>query len=402
MKREDQPQNPSPPAQPAPAPRAPIAVGSPAALAYKRQLEARRAVDLRGGGASPPIPRLDQPHQDGMTMADQAVAQMSAYAPQQQFQQPPSGPSIFGPGGMSPSAAQPPQGILNGDVLPNQAKEDSAFLDGHGSMVAMNQPNLAMKYGVIRNGRHIPPQQLNAGRPGLKQETLDSLKAVVDFNAHRKEVESGDHAAEKAAESGLAGEAAKIANSAGSNDVRPVTQDQRDEVTRAMKNMDEFDFNAFREIMMKDLVNNEEQRKIVEERLQPLDITQLIVENRITQRVPIIPDKYEPTFQSFTGEEELALKRLVMEERKGVEAPDRYMLEKFQLMTVALCTVQINSNRLLPHLDAKGDFSDDLFWKKFNQVMKLPFHMLASMGVHFYWYDIRVRKLFVAERIKGF
>ena len=90
-----------------------------------------------------------------------------------------------------------------------------------------------------------------------------------------------------------------------------------------------------------------------------------------------------------------------MLERKGIEAPDRYLLDKFQLMTVALGISKINQTALPTHLNKEGNFDDDLFWAKFNRVLKFPFHMLASIGVHYYWFDVRVRKLFVADRLKN-
>jgi hypothetical protein len=396
--RRDDPNN-VPPQPPAPKtavyvdPRVSAKVTNPAAMAYQKALQERRVTDPVGGAAAPPIPRLDSPHQDGMTMADQAQVM------RQQAAQPPPG-TIFTPEAAA-ERLSPKQGILQNDVLPEAARQDPAFREGHGSMYAVNQPNLALKYGVIRNGRPMAPQELDTGRAGLKSKTVEGLEAVVKFNQQRQSAEKGDTAAEKASEEGLAGQAAKLANPSGEGDAKPVTEEQKKEVESAMKNMDEFDFSAFREIMMKDLINNDEQRKIVEERLTQLDLSQLIVDGRCTQRVPIIVDKYEPTFQSFTGEEELSLKRLLMEERKGLETPDRYLLDKFQLMTIALGLTKVNQTALPTHQDENGHFDDKLFWAKFNRVMKLPFHMLASIGVHYFWFDTRVRKLFVAERLKN-
>lgn len=379
-----------------------VAARNPAAAAYARDVAKRSAgySEPRGGAPAPPMPPLNASHRDGMTMADNAIA----------MRQPPPSHNmegtIFSPEAAAASMAPPGgnAGIMQNDVLPEAARQDPMFRDGHGSAYAINQPGLAKKYGVIRNGKLLPPQALVAGQANasLKAQTVEGLEAVIAFNKVRQSAESGDSAAETAAREGIAGEAAKVA---GGDDARPATEEQKKDVERAMQNMDEFDFNAFREIMMKDLVNNEEQRKIVEERIDPLDLSELIMNGRVTQLVPIVIGKYEPTFQSFTGEEELALKRLLMDERKGIEAPDRYLLDKFQLMTVALGISKVNTKggatALPPHTDAEGNFNDTLFWKKFNRVLKLPFHMLASMGVHYYWFDVRVRKLFVAERLKN-
>lgn len=361
-----------------------VAARNPAAASYAQQMKERMGGAPRGGAPTPPIPPLNMPHQPGMTMADQAIAH-----------RPPE------PQGPAPSIIQQPvappvtPGLLTSDLLPESARQDPMYQEGHGSMYAVNQQHLAFKYGVLRNGQFIAPQQLSTGRPGLKPQTVEGLKALQNFNEQRKAAESGDSAAERAAAEGPAGAAAGLAGG-----TQPVTPADRTAAEEALQKMDDFDFNSFRELMMKDLLNNDEQRQIIEERLKPLDLGELIVNGRLTQRI-IVRTGYEPELQSMTGEEELALKRLLMEERGKIAAPDRYLLDKYQLMTVACALHAVNNKTLPSHLDEKGNFSDDKFWTKFNLVLKLPFHMLASLGLQYYWFDIRVRKLFVAERLKN-
>lgn len=366
-----------------------VAARNPAAAAYQRQMAERMGGDPRGGGPTPPIPPLNMPHQVGMTMADQASAQRApAAAPQG---------SIISPEMASRVAQSLHSGIQTTDLLPEAARQDPMFQEGHGSMYAVNQPKLAEKYGVVRNGQFVPPQQIQTGRPGLSQKTVEGIKAVQDFQQQRRAAESGDAAAERAAQEGPAGAAAQVAGAG----AQAVTEADKTAATEALKNMDDFDFNSFRETMLKDLLNNDEQRQIVEERLTPLDLSELIVNGRVTQFIPIRPGQYEPELQSMNGEEELALKRLLMEERKNLEAPDRYLLDKFQLMVIALALKAVNKTAFPTHLDKDGKFNDEMFWNKFNKVLRLPFHMLASLGVHYYWFDVRVRKLFVAEKLKN-
>lgn len=373
-----------------------IAAKNPAAARYAQGVAQRRDPtkyhEPRGGGSAPPIPLLSAPHVDGMPMADQARVQ------RQGVSQPP--PGIFGGAATEPPPAPPMarQGLLPTDLLPEIARHDPAFVEGHGSQFATNQPALAMKYGVIRNGHPIPAQQLSTGRPGLSQKTVAGLEALKQFNEQRQKAESGDTAAERAAEEGLGGAAARAANAPGDDDVKTVS---KEEAERALRSMDDFDFNNFREMMMKDLLNNDEQRKIIEERVPPLSLDALIMQGRVTQVIPVIPGQYEPELQSVTGSEDLALKRLLMAESKSVEAPDRYLLDKYSLMVIALGLVSINKRPFPSHLDAQGVWDDKAFWTKFNRVLNLPFHLLASLGVHYFWFDIRVRKLFVAERLKN-
>jgi hypothetical protein len=174
-----------------------------------------------------------------------------------------------------------------------------------------------------------------------------------------------------------------------------------DEARKRLESMDDFDFAAFRQAMMKDLLNNDQQRDLIESRLDPLDLTDLIIKGRIKQIVPVVPVKFEPEFQSMTAEEDLALKRLVMEETKSLGAAAPYMVDKFSVMSAAAGVVAINKKPLPSQLDANGNWDDEAFRKKFNLFVKFPFHMIASIGVNYFWFDVRVRKLFVAEKIKN-
>ena len=360
----------------------PRLAGNAAAARYAQGLAARKGGQPVAGGPTPPIPRLDSPAKEGMTMADQARAQ----------QGPPAG-SIFR-GTPAPAGGG---GYLPTDLLPEAARQDPAYREGHGSMYAVNQPHLAAKYGVIRNGQAVPAQMLQTGRPGLRPETVEGLKAVEEFNRRRQEAESpvrgSEMGAEKAATEGTSGEVAKLADPSGNPSARPV---EKDEVEKAVQNMDDFDFDSFRDLIMKDILNNSEQKEFVEARLEPLDLGEIIDNGTIKQNIPIVPGKYEFILQSVTGEEELAMKRLIVSEKGKVEAPDRYLLDKFRLMMVALGLHSVNKRPLPDHRNQKGDFDEELFWKKFNLVLKLPFHMLASIATHYYYFDIRVRSLFKA------
>ncbi len=368
-----------------------VAARNPAAATYAKQIAERMGGSPRGGGPSVPIPPLNAPHQEGMTMSDQAMAHRQPPAPVMPqssiFQQPgvPQGPS--------PDAGK---GVLNTDVLPETARQDPLYREGHGSMYAVNQPALAAKYGVVRNGQFLPPQQIQTGRPGLSSQTIEGLKAVQELQGQRAAEASGDAAAERASAKGPAGDMAQIAGPGAG----PVTPAERNAAEEALQKMDDFDFNSFREVMMKDLLNNDEQRTIIEERLQPLNLADLIINGRVYQTIPVRPGQYEPELQSMTGEDELALKRLLMDEKKNLAAPDRYLLDKYQLMTMACGIRSINRTVLGDYVDKDG-FNDTMFWTKFNQVLRLPFHLLASVGVQYYWFDMRVRKLFAAERIKN-
>ena len=82
---------------------------------------------------------------------------------------------------------------------------------------------------------------------------------------------------------------------------------------------------------------------------------------------------------------------------------DRYLLDKYALMGMTCALVKVHKNQppLPDHRNERGDFDDNRFWEKFNKVIKLPLPMIASLGVHYFWFDVRVRKLFRVEKLKN-
>jgi len=354
-------------------------ITDPAALQYKQQIETR--LRARPAPKGPPIPLLTGEAQEGRTMADQA---RPARAPG----------SIIEP---TPSPQSPPRGFLPQDLLPEEAVKDPLYREGGGSRYAASQPALALKYGVIRNGQRIAPQQLVSGKGGLSPATVEGLRAVEELNRARASVESPDAHVEREAAASSAGAAARLG--APPKEEKPLTVEERKEVEKEIRGLDDFDYNRFREAVTEDVLNNDEQRKIIESRLTPLSLDDAIVNDCVTQIVPIVVGKFEPEFQSLRAEDDLALKRLIMQEGKSVEVNARYLLDKFSLMTVAAGTRALNRNPLPDYRDQHGNFDEALFWKKFHMVVRRPFHMLAAIGVQYYWFEIRVRRLFVAERL---
>lgn len=368
------------------------AVTDPRAAQYRKDIESRRPSTALpkydtpvAGGPTPPIPHLDQPHQDGATMAQQATAQRRASTPG----------SIIEP--------EQPSGkpnILPMDLLPPEAMKDPSFMHGAGSMYAASQPELARKYGVVRNSKHLSPQALMArptapGMPGKGQispGTIDDLKKLEELREKSLKAETGELAAEQQAADSAAGAAVNIGggNPTGTGGGGG-----------GGKQLDEFDLDTLHQMMVKDLINNPEQRKIVEERCKPMSLADLVVEGFISQVVPVVPGTFEPEFTSLTGDDDLNLKRLILEEAKSLKVDDRYLLDKYALMGLACSVKAINGKPFGDYRDKDGDFHEESFLKKFKKIIRLPLPMLATMGTHYFWFDIRVRKLFVAEKVKN-
>lgn len=369
--------------------------------AYKAGVAARRGGGLPkadmpvAGGVAPRIPMLGgQPAQEGMTMEQHA--QLTA-APQQAAPQAFSG-FVEAP----PPTYTAPHASLDlrpQDVLPEQAKTDPNFIEGQGSMVAANQPGLAAKYGVIRGKQVITPQRLanpQEQTSQLRPETMHDLAQLQKLQEGQGLKNVGE--AERDIPAGAVA-AATAGNMPGDNDENPVSDTEKKRVEEALNDMDEFQFDEFRQAMMKDLLNSEDQKKIVESRLGTLDIGDLVTQQFIIQRVPIIPNKFEPTFITLDGETDLEIKRLIMDESKEFEVSDRYYLDKYSIMSIAAGLQAINGKAYPNFKNAQGGFEEDLFKNKLSRILRLPMHMIASIGVHQFWFEARVRSLFVAEHL---
>jgi hypothetical protein len=297
------------------------------------------------------------------------------------------------------AAPQPTADIQPLDILPEEARRDPAFVIGQGDMFAANQPLLALKYGVVRSGKVIPPQLLMqpTGPPSANRLSDASLRDLEQLKS-LEENQTGVPAPNPGtAEMGKA--AGAVGNVPGDKSSEPLTEEERARFTKAVDNMDEFEFDTWRQTMMKDILNSPEQREIIEARLEPMSVEDLVVSGYAAQRVPVIPGKFEIVFKTTEGDADLAIKRLIMEDARSLEVNDRYYLDKFSLMSMTALLHGINNKTYMEHRDKDGDFNDDAFREKFRQVLRLPTHMLASIGVNAMWFEARVRKLFAMEKL---
>lgn len=370
-----------------------------------------------GGGPVPPIPLLDQEAAQGMPMAAQAalVNQMPHEEVMAQMGQAVGPGSIVEPPMHIPRMNQAQhleQAVINsiqpGDMLPAEAQQDPTFQRGAGALFAANQPHLVLKYGLVRQGVHIPPQELARSRkvvPGqLSPQSIEGLQALQQ---HQQRVPDGMPKTEQEAESQAASSAAAQSARVGKKREKPLTEDERKRIQETIARMDSFDYDALQRQMEEDMLNNPEQREIIESRLAPLDYDELITKNKVSQDV-IIHTGEEPgkqrlwfTYESMTGGEDLTLKQLIMQESKSIQVTGQYLLDKFAFMSIAIGLKAINGNTLPRHTDDKGKFNEDKFWLKFEWVLDRPLHLLSCIGINHAWFEQRVRKMFVVEKLKN-
>lgn len=430
-----------------------------AARAAQREAEANLSPGIRSalppkyrtpvaGGAPPAIPALEAEAVRGRPMSEQAIASRApddSGAVRQAMQQHASRANsiIGGAPGAAPAPARPrPLLLLPTDTLPPEATKDQHFRAGAGSMLAQLQPHLAQKYGIIRRGRQISPQELAAladggdpaasapaggdprNRPRRSPELVaHDLRTALDAQQGPRptprpadayddnlpppaDLPRSDLEAERQAARGPGGAAARTGRSPAPSALKSDEENAEDEeaIKEALNSMGDLDVAALRREMIRDVLKNPQQREIVEARLKPFgaeELATLIETNRLRQRVPVVPGVFEPTFETMDQDVEFHLKQLLMLESQSVNVTSAYLLDKYAVMTTTVGTIAINNNPLPTIFDSRGDFSDELFWKKFNWMIKRPLHMLASLGIHYAWFEGRARKLFKVEEIKN-
>jgi hypothetical protein len=245
-------------------------------------------------------------------------------------------------------------------------QNDASFIKGVGSMYTANQPLLKNKpKTVMEDGGY---------KPAISEQTRVSLEALAAFQ----------NTASKIQES-------KMHNSTSEDKKREVEASNLGKVITKNEN-DMYD--EFKELLddpkQWNELNNPKRRKKIEDRLQSMDITEIIVYGEIRQEVIVIPDKLIYTYRSVSGEEDLAVKRMMF----GATGGDRYLMDKYSIMQLSLALVSINGDELPTHLDDRKKFDETKFFNKFDKVVKFPIQFIADLGVQYLWFDERIRKLF--------
>ncbi len=146
------------------------------------------------------------------------------------------------------------------------------------------------------------------------------------------------------------------------------------------------------------LLNNKKRREDIESRCAPMKFEDLLFKNEVHQKVPIIPEKFEPTFRSITPEESLFVKRYIAKE---ASVSDQYLLEKYNICLLACALLSINDSLLPDHRDQNGSPDEKLFEAKLKGIFKKSGYIVADLGINYTWFDIRVRKLITADGLKN-
>jgi hypothetical protein len=160
--------------------------------------------------------------------------------------------------------------------------------------------------------------------------------------------------------------------------------------------LDILDFGAKNEAER--ILNNKQRRKEIESRCEPMKLEDLIIRDEVQQLVPIQPGKFEALFRSMTPEESLFVKKYISREETTT---DQYLMEKYGLCQLCCSLLAINGKNLPDHRDQNGSVDPKLFEAKLKALMKKSGYLIADLGLNFFWFDLRVRRLLNPEDLKN-
>jgi hypothetical protein len=238
-----------------------------------------------------------------------------------------------------------------GQILPPEAAKDPRFVKGVGSAYAVNQPHM----------------NTANQRPPLSNETVEGIEALHKFNSEA--VKAQEDALKK--DDGQRMDDDPVSRFA---DELGLDKDYLDEIK---KDQDE--------------LNSDDLKAAIEERCKPMDIIQLLEEGECRQDVPIVRDRFIPTFRTISTEEDLEIKRM-MSKHKGSEI---FLFDLLTVLQLVAGLYALNGRPLPSHLDDKKRLDEKKFGEKLKVIRGYPVQMVTSLSINFSWFDKRARSLFV-------
>ncbi len=265
------------------------------------------------------------------------------------------------------------------DMLPSSAKQDPRF-DIQKPAFAMSQdPELARRYGVVRNGILASPDQLlPKGKVTAPPEPGPAPPAPVRKAPSILKPEEGAAPAEKV----------------------KLEVPEMPEPTDDPEIPGTLDLAMIREAVTTGVLNNDEQRIIVEGRLKgKIDIADMLLDRPVRQTVVIIPDRLEITFEAIPYKVELMMKQMIAAEADSA-VYNEYLMDKFVLMGVACAVESVNGNKLPALMDA-GIITPKMIEARLEWMLKRPVALVTMLSIHYHWFYMRQMKALQAVDLKN-
>jgi len=248
--------------------------------------------------------------------------------------------------------------------------EPPSSLGGVGSAYSVNQKMARGELDrpvSLKEAKNMPSQQKPAPKK-LSQESVEQLEAAqaqVEEEELEEELEEDRTAAE-------------------------LEEAEEEMIQRDTP----FDFEGIQE-QQRELMSKE-RKKAIEERLDELDIADMVMKREIQQDIPVIPGKLIYRLRTYNQHEYLACLQYVYENPGSVTWAEEYL----NTCKLVCSLVAINGAPLPTHMK-DGAVDKKLFEKKMSHVASFPVHLIADLSVQAIWFNQRVNALFSVGNLKN-
>lgn len=135
--------------------------------------------------------------------------------------------------------------------------------------------------------------------------------------------------------------------------------------------------------------DNPEVRKSIESRCMPMDFSDLVLTGRVSQVVPIIPNKFEVGFQSLLTSENYWIERNAEKEA----ATDWGMRSWMGYARLAMSLTEVNGKDL-PAVVTKKGIDEEAWAERFEMVMNMGEKPVEYLLINLNWFGARVDQLY--------
>lgn len=277
----------------------------------------------------------------------------------------------------------PPRMMGLPNALPTDILHHSAFADPLYTQAADKEPQaikhalLARKYGIMRGNTHL---QLRAS--DSTWQPVAALPEVPPWSTPSPEPTPAPA------------------------DPAPAPSKVEEDEGSDLGSVNDLDLARIREMMWADMLNNPEQRQMIEKRLAPLDkgavIRDMLTGKMVQQRVPIVPEVFEPVYSQLPFWVEQKLQERIVRTLGNLDTNKPHIGDRYAFWGLVCSVVELGGKPLGTVYTADlRDLDDAKFRAKEQVLLGLPVELIASLGVHYMYFSIRMRSLFQLQDIKN-
>jgi hypothetical protein len=146
---------------------------------------------------------------------------------------------------------------------------------------------------------------------------------------------------------------------------------------------------------------SQKRRKEIETRCSKIDLSDMLLRQRVEQKIPIIPGKFEITVRDTTGIEDTFIKQqLAKEYYDRTEISASYAASKLARFRLAFCLLAIN-NKQLTDICVENEPATEQEIKAFKEkvqfVSKYPDDLIQDLDIQIVWFKDRIRLISMSD-----